>query len=98
MATPTLTTYFDGFETKVKAADVDSTWANKNDTGKVNSTGNGDLTEIYVDDDNNVTIVTIRTYVFQAATDYDAKKESVNPDSGWLQGRQPDQRCQGLSF
>lgn len=78
MATPTLTTYFDGFETKVKAADVDSTWANKNDTGKVNSTGNGDLTEIYVDDDNNVTIVTIRTYVFQAATDYDAKKESVN--------------------
>ena len=74
----TLTTYFDGFETKVKAADVDSTWANKNDTGKVNSTGNGDLTEIYVDDDNNVTIVTIRTYVFQAATDYDAKKESVN--------------------
>ena len=42
------------------------------------TTGNGDLTEIYVDDDNNVTIVTIRTYVFQAATDYDAKKESVN--------------------
>lgn len=78
MATPTLTTYFDGDGTKVKAADVDSTWANKNDTGKVNSTGNGDLTEIYVDDDNNVTIVTIRTYVFQAATDYDAKKESVN--------------------
>lgn len=78
MATPTLTTWFDGFETKVKAADVDSTWANKNDTGKVNTTGNGDLTEIYVDDDNNVTIVTIRTYVFQAATDYDAKKESVN--------------------
>ena len=75
----TLTTYFDGVETKVKDADVDSTWANKNDTGKVNSTGNGDLTEIYVDDDNNnVTIVTIRTYVFQAATDYDAKKESVN--------------------
>ena len=74
----TLTTYFDGDGTKVKAADVDSTWANKNDTGKVNTTGNGDLTEIYVDDDNNVTIVTIRTYVFQAATDYDAKKESVN--------------------
>ena len=74
----TLTTYFDGDGTKVKAADVDSTCANKNDTGKVNSTGNGDLTEIYVDDDNNVTIVTIRTYVFQAATDYDAKKESVN--------------------
>ena len=74
----TLTTWFDGVETKVKAADVDSTWANKNDTGKVNTTGNGDLTEIYVDDDNNVTIVTIRTYVFQAATDYDAKKESVN--------------------
>ena len=42
----TLTTYFDGDGTKVKAADVDSTWANKNDTGKVNSTGNGDLTEI----------------------------------------------------
>ena len=73
-----LTAYFDGDPESVKSTDIDSKWVNKTDTGKVNSTGNGDLTEVYVDDDNNVTLVTVRTYVFQAATDYDAKKESVN--------------------
>ncbi|CAN4005173.1 MobA/VirD2-like nuclease domain-containing protein, partial [Dysosmobacter welbionis] len=42
-------------------------------------TANGDLTEIYVDDDtNDVTIVTVRTYVFQAASDYDTRKETVS--------------------
>ena len=59
----TLTVWFDGV---------------KNNSGKSNCTANGDLTEVYVDDDNNVTIVTIRTYVFQAAADYDSKKEQIN--------------------
>ena len=43
----------------------------------VNGTGNGDYTEVYVDGDNNVTIVTIRTYLFQAASDYNTKKDSI---------------------
>ena len=73
----TLTVWFDGVKTVVKAADVDS-YIEKNNSGASNSTANGDLTEVYVDDDNNVTIVTIRTYVFQAAADYDSKKEQIN--------------------
>lgn len=35
------------------------------------------LTEIYVDDDNNVTIVTVRTYVYEVVGDYNSKKEQV---------------------
>ena len=73
----TLTVWFDGEKTVVKTADVDS-YIEKNNSGKSNGTANGDLTEVYVDDDNNVTIVTIRTYVFQASADYDSKKEQVN--------------------
>ena len=49
----------------------------KDDTYQVNGTGNGDYTEVYVDGDNNVTIVTIRTYLFQAASDYNTKKDSI---------------------
>ena len=73
-----LTVWFDGQETVVSNVnDVDS-YIEKNNTGASNGTANGDLTEVYVDDDNNVTIVTIRTYVFQAAADYDSKKEQIN--------------------
>ena len=69
-----LTVYIDGEEQTVTNVDK---YIVKNDTTKVNNTGNGDLTEVYVDDDNNVTIVTIRTYVFQATNDYNSKKETV---------------------
>ena len=69
-----LTVYIDGEEQTVTNVDK---YIVKNDTTKVNGTGNGDLTEVYVDDDNNVTIVTIRTYVFQASSDYNSKKETV---------------------
>ena len=73
-----LTVWFDGVETPVKTADVED-YVERNNTGAVNNTANGDLTEIYVDDDtNDVTIVTVRTYVFQAASDYDTRKETVS--------------------
>ncbi len=72
-----LTVYFDGVKTNVAANDIDS-YIEKDNSGKVNNTGNGDLTEVYVDSDHNVTIVTIRTYVFQASSDYDSKKETVS--------------------
>ena len=78
-----LSVWFDGVETKVSAANID-TYIEKNNSGTVNSTGNGDVTEVYVDSDSNVTVVTIRTYVFQAVGDYDSKKETVTlgtPDS-----------------
>ena len=72
-----LSVWFDGVETKVAAANIDS-YIEKNNSGKINSTGNGDVTEVYVDSDSNVTVVTTRTYLFQAAADYDSKKESVS--------------------
>ena len=54
----------------------------KNNTGRIGSTvasnnGNGTLTEVYVDDDSNTTIVMINTYVFQATEDYSTSKEEV---------------------
>ena len=71
-----LVSYIDGDGKVVKAADAKG-YVTKNDTTKVNSTGNGDYTEVYVDGDNNVTIITIRTYLFQAASDYNSKKDSI---------------------
>ena len=72
-----LVSYIDGVKTDVKAADVDD-YVEKNNTTKVNDSGNGMLTEVYLDDDNNVTIVSINTYVFQAVSDYSSSKDSVS--------------------
>ena len=72
----TLVSYIDGVKTEVAKANVYQ-YVTKNDTTTVNDTGNGDYTEVYVDDDNNVTIVTIRTYLFQAASDYNVKKDTI---------------------
>ena len=41
------------------------------------NTGNGTSTEVYVGDDNDVTVVIINTYLVQATDDYNARKESV---------------------
>ena len=72
-----LVVYTNGEPNAIAANTIESSWAEKNNTSKVNSTGNGDLTEIYVDDDNNVTIVTVRTYVYEVVGDYNSKKEQV---------------------
>ena len=72
-----LVVYTDGEPNAIAANAIESKWAEKNNTSKVNSTGNGDLTEIYVDNDNNVTIVTVRTYVYEVVGDYNSKKEQV---------------------
>ena len=54
-----------------------STYIAKNQSGASNSTGNGVQTEVYVDGDNNTTIVSILTYLVKADADYSAKKEEV---------------------
>ncbi|MEA4933056.1 MAG: S-layer homology domain-containing protein [Lawsonibacter sp.] len=46
-------------------------------TGATGTTGNGMSTEVYIDDDSNVTIVIINTYVAQAASDYSTKNENL---------------------
>ena len=71
-----LVSYIDGAMTMVDKNDAKN-YVTKNDSTKVNGTGNGDYTEVYVDGDNNVTIVTIRTYLFQAASDYNSKKDTI---------------------
>ena len=72
-----LVSYIDGAKTVVAKANVKN-YVTKNDSTTVNGTGNGDYTEVYVDGDNNVTIITIRTYLFQAASDYNSKKDTIS--------------------
>ena len=52
-------------------------YAVKNDKAKTTGTGNGVLTEVYMDVDGNVTIVEINTYLVEAAGDYNAIKEEL---------------------
>ena len=40
--------------------------------------GKGSLVEVYVDDDNNVTIVIVNTYLVKATADYNEKKETLS--------------------
>ena len=76
--TYTLYSYVDNYGGKVALADVAS-YVDRNNTTKVNESGNGMLTEVYVDhDDETVTIVSINTWVFQASADYSTTRESVN--------------------
>ena len=79
----------DGKEITVKVADDVSDWMDKNNTSRIGITatpannwmnGNGTLTEVYVDDDSNTTIVMINTFVFQATEDYSSSKEQVKVD------------------
>ena len=56
-----------------------STTASGNDFS-VNSgvSGNGVLTEVYMDNDNNVRIVVVYTYLMQATADYNSTKGTLN--------------------
>ena len=80
----TLTVWVDGVnQDVVKGETVThpavSAYFDKNSTAKIGGyTGNGVLTEVTVDDDNNVTIVIINTYVLKATDDYSSKKEEVS--------------------
>ena len=74
-----LTVWVDGDDSVIAKADIGD-YMDKNSTAKIGDgayTGNGVLTEVTVDDDNNVTIVIINTYVLKATDDYSSKKEEV---------------------
>ena len=47
----------------------------------VGVSGNGVLTELYMDDDNNVTVVMINTYLVKATADYNSTKESITVEA-----------------
>ena len=77
----TMEYYVDGVRTVVDENDIDS-FMDKNNTEKINDnqdTGNGTVTELFVDDDaDQVTVVVINTYVFQATEDYNESSDDVN--------------------
>ena len=78
--TAKLNVYVDGqplVDGETDGSNVD-TYILKNNTGASAGTGNGSLTEVYVDDDNNsVTICVINTYLVQATADYSSKNENL---------------------
>ena len=50
----------------------------KNASGGAANQGKGALVEVYMDDDNNVTIVVVNTYLVKATADYNTKKETLS--------------------
>ena len=71
----TLEVYVDGEpETTPSVADYFSVSSTSDDA---KGTGNGVLTEVYVDDENNVTITQIKTYLAQVDGDYDEDDETL---------------------
>ena len=67
--------YVDGFEIENKD-DFKKDDLGRNNKNDLKYTGNGALTEVYLDDDNDrVTIATINTYLAQAGADYSEGKE-----------------------
>ncbi|SFP50608.1 S-layer homology domain-containing protein [Oscillibacter sp. PC13] len=81
-----LTVYVDGDEVKTPAvADLfvknSSGAAEGKSTKAPGVTGNGVLTEVYMDDDNNVTIVIINTYLAKATADYNSTKGTLSIES-----------------
>ena len=66
------------------ARNCDDTAGVRNSSGDLISdqrTGNGVLTEVFVDDDNNVTITMIHTYVAQVEGDYDSTDGELDLDA-----------------
>ena len=51
----------------------------RNNKGDIDETGNGALTQAFVDvDDESVVVTVVNTYLAQATSDYNEKKDSVN--------------------
>ena len=87
-----LDVYVDGEEVDTADYDLsdfiarngDDTAGVRDDDGDLISdqrTGNGVLTEVFVDDDNNVTITMIHTYVAQVEGDYDSTDGELDLDA-----------------
>jgi len=70
-----LTVYVDGAEVKDPAVD---NYFNKNSSAAAGVSGNGVVTEVYMDDDNNVTIVQVNTYLVKATGDYNSSKGTLS--------------------
>ena len=70
-----LEVYVDG--QAVRTPNVDDYFV-RSSSAAAGVSGNGVVTEVYMDDDSNVTIAQINTYLVQATADYNSAKESLN--------------------
>lgn len=70
-----LTVYVDGKEVSKPAV---KDYFVKNSSSAAGVSGNGVLTEIFMDDDNNVTLVFVNTYLVKATADYNSNRESLS--------------------
>ena len=70
--------WVDGTEDQAPAK---ATYFDKNSTAAAGVSGNGVLTQAFMDDDNNVTIVMINTYLVKATADYNSSKEQVTVET-----------------
>ena len=88
----TITVYVDGEELTVDESledclfDKNSTSAANvskfvNRGSKVGQTGNGVVSEVFMDDDNNVTFIVINTYLVQATSDYNSAREQITVET-----------------
>ncbi len=87
------TVYVDGAKQSIDGDNIDKYFFTKNSTaaaGKavdtaekwnIGKSGNGVLTELYMDDDDNVTVVMINTYLVQATADYNTVNARVNVEA-----------------
>ena len=74
-----LTYYQDGVAMSTTNAKAQAAQLKKGNTDTMGASGNGVLTEVYVDVDNEtLTIVEINTYLAKATADYNAKKETLS--------------------
>ena len=73
----TLTVVVNGVDVKDPAVSDYIARNNSNKIGPKDTTGKGTTTEVFMDDDNNVTITVIDTYVAQVDGDYDDDDEEL---------------------
>lgn len=77
-----LEVYIDGVsDAKINEAIFTAADMNKNNKSAVGETGNGVLTQVFVDNDKkDITISIINTYLAKANNDYDEKKDELSVD------------------
>ena len=74
-----LTYYQDGVAMSTSNTTAQAAQLKKSNTDTMGASGNGVLTEVYVDTDNEtLTIVEINTYLAKATADYNSKKETLS--------------------
>ena len=78
----TTTVYIDGItDKKIDDSIFTAADMNKNNKEKVGATGDGVLTQVFVDSDSKeITVAIINTYLAIASSDYNTKKEAVTFD------------------